>query len=99
MPWKDLRREDRQPLSERILLTWSENGSVFHVRGQCLNISENGVAVETYDVLPDRATVNCAVLSLNLMATATVRHSQRRGLKRVAGLEFDELLSRQVAAV
>jgi hypothetical protein len=95
MPWKDLRREIRQPLSERILLTWSEDGAVYHVRGQCLNISDNGLAVETFDVLPQHGTVNCAVLSLNLMATATVRHSQRRGLRRVAGLEFEELRSRQ----
>lgn len=98
MPWKDLRREDREPLHDRVLLSWSEDGLLYHVRGQCLNISDNGLAVETFDALPDKGSVNCAVLALNLMATARVRYSQRRGFKMVAGLEFEELRSRQSTA-
>jgi hypothetical protein len=92
MPWKDLRREVRRPYFEPVLLRWEEGRSTFSVRGSCLNLSNNGLAVETFEPLPERVEVQCVVLSLNLALSGTVRHRHRRMFKQVAGLEFDEPL-------
>lgn len=90
MPWKDLRRETRQPLFDRVMISWEENGQTVEAKGYCLNFSANGLAFETWDPVPERANVSCVVLAMDLLATARVRHSRRRGLKLRAGLEFDE---------
>jgi hypothetical protein len=92
MPWKDLRREDRRPFFERAFVQWEENGASFQLRARCVNLSPNGMAIETYEPLPERETVGCSVPALNVVGMASVRYCKRRGLKRVAGLEFYDLV-------
>jgi len=92
MPWKDLRREQRHPYFESVLLRWEEDGVVYSVRGSCLNLSRSGLAVEAFEPLPDGGEIQCSVLSLKQVANARVRHRHRRLWKNVLGLEFDEPL-------
>jgi hypothetical protein len=92
MPWRNLRREERRPLFDRVLVSWEENGQTIEAKGRCLNISSFGLGIETWDPVPDRADVTCTVLAVDLLARCKVRHSRRKGLKQRAGLEFAESL-------
>jgi len=90
MPWKDLRREQRRPFFEPVLLRWEEEGTSYSVRGSCLNLSPNGLAFEAFEPLPRYGEVQCVLLSVKQVLSARVRHRQRRLWKHVLGLEFDE---------
>jgi hypothetical protein len=82
------RQHERTPVSSRALLRWETEGSVFHLSGQTVNVSEQGLALATYDVVPENASVSCMVPALELYGRAVVRHVRRVGLKSVVGLEF-----------
>ena len=69
-------------------MTWDSDGQAWQIRGQVLNLSTSGIAVESFDRLPDRSIVAVAVPKLGRHGLASVRYSKRRGLKVVTGLEF-----------
>jgi hypothetical protein len=93
MPWKDLRREERCRFSAPVLLMWQQDGQTFEVKAKAVNRSANGLAVEAYHPMPVRSgQLACAIPSLGALSWVQVRHGARRGLKFVAGLEFDQPL-------
>ena len=85
---RERRQDRRQSCQERAIITWDSDGIAWQTRGRVLNLSSTGVAVECFDRLPDRSIVAVAVPQAGRHGLATVRYSERRGLKVVAGLEF-----------
>ena len=82
-------REERHPVSFAVSLMWQEkSGAMRRVGGRCLNLSPEGMRMDTRDRV-DAGTV-VVVLSdeFGRMGHATVRHCRRDGMKYAIGLKF-----------
>lgn len=82
------RTHSRAHTGARAVLRWESEAGVFHLSGQALNVSERGLAMETFDAVPELASVSCSVPALELYGRALVRYVRRQGLKQIIGLEF-----------
>jgi len=87
----DLRRHQRTPTphSAPIYLTWKDrSGADRFTRGKVVDLSENGIRVETEHAVEKQAYVVLHAEKIGLHGSASVRSCTRRGAGYVIGLEF-----------
>ena len=90
--------EKRRYLRERsqgaVQLTWRDSAGVLHTsRGECVDISQEGLRVELRERIELRTLVQVKVLSSPLR-TATVRYCSPQKEKFILGLEFLQAVKR-----
>src|SRR6266545_2007952 len=80
-----LRHQVRRP----VMVFWKDpEGINRSARTQSLDISELGVLVESSEPIPPGSSVFVNAKSIEVMASALVRHCSQRGAKFRVGLEF-----------
>ena len=85
------RRRPRTIASGSILLCWTDDrGHEHYGRGRCMDLSENGCAVELMEPIPLRTNISMRLPELDISSFASVRHVTRKGSKYHVGLEFPQ---------
>ena len=85
------RRRPRTAASGSILLCWTDDrGHEHYGRGRCIDLSENGCAVELVEPIPLRTNIAMRLPELDISSFASVRHVTRKGSKYHVGLEFPQ---------
>ena len=69
------RRHSRAHTSTRAVLRWESENGVFLITGQTLDVSVRGLAMETFDAVPEQSSVSCSVPALELYGRALVRYA------------------------
>ena len=91
MPGRERRRNERIPCTLPVRLTWTdEDGKDFYARGNCRDISFDGLRVETTETIPAHSYVNLRVEKVDVAGSARVRYLRRGGARNVVGLELGE---------
>jgi hypothetical protein len=82
-------REKRYAVSFAITLMWEEkSGAVRRARGRCLDLSPEGMRIETRERVDPGTTVLVASDQFGRMGHATVRYYRREMLNASVGLRF-----------
>jgi len=85
----DLRRNPRSQVAAPVQLSWTDrNGNERLVSARVVDISENGMRVESPEPMVPGAYVNFRAERLKLQGSASVRSCKKHGTKYLAGLEF-----------
>ena len=85
----DLRRHPRSVVAAPVQLSWTDgNGHERLVTARVVDISENGMRVESPEALVPGVYVNFRAERLHLLGSASVRSCKKQGTKYLAGLEF-----------
>src|SRR5579862_2515242 len=94
---KDIRRHQRVPCTQSILMAWTgPDGSDRYARGKCRDVSEGGLRVETVDTIPAQTYVNLRIEKWDLTTSGRVRYSRRAGATNVIGLELSQKVRKQI---
>lgn len=97
MARKDIRRHQRIPCTPSILLTWTDtHGFDRYARGQCRDVSEVGLRVDTVDKIPPQSYVNLRIEKWDLTTSARVRYSRRAGTGNIIGLELTQKVRQRI---
>jgi PilZ domain-containing protein len=89
-----MRRHARLPFDAQMQVSWKDaRGQVQNLRAKCLDLSAEGVRLETDTPIPARTSVTLQSPRYGGLGTASVRHCVRRALKYSVGLEFTSLLA------
>ena len=84
-----LRREDRVEKRTKALLTWmDEHGDPMTCRGECVDVSTNGVRVLLTAKIPVGTVVQVQASDIGVHGSACVRTCQREKMDYIAGMEF-----------
>jgi curved DNA-binding protein CbpA len=86
---EELRKATRHPVEGEVGIAWRDNNGLLRfssVRG--VDLSENGVGVESLEPLEADSYVQVHAEHLGFSWTAHVRYCRRRGSKYIIGLEF-----------
>ena len=87
------RRRKRVAYSGSVILCWTDDhGHEHYGRGRCLDLSENGCALELMEPIPLRTNVSMRLPETEISSFASVRHVTRKGSKYIAGLEFPQAI-------
>ena len=82
-------REVRHSASFSVSLMWQEkSGAVRRVGGRCLNLSSEGMGVDTRDRVDAGTVVLVLSDEFGRIGHATVRYCRRDGMKYAVGLKF-----------
>ena len=93
MRGKERRRNERIPCTLPIRLTWTDgDGKDSYARGNCRDISLDGLRVETNETIPAHSYVSLRVEKVDVAGSARVRYLRRGGARNVVGLELGENL-------
>jgi hypothetical protein len=93
MSRREHRRYDRTRCADRLRLGWTtDDGVEVFTQGTCVDVSRNGVRLESREPIPLRTSVSMRAERVNLCGAASVRHITRRGWKYVIGLELSQTL-------
>jgi hypothetical protein len=85
------RKRPRTPFAGAVTFCWTDDrGKEHYGRGRCVDLSENGCAVEVMESIPARTNVAMRIPELDLSTFASVRHVTRTGSKCTIGLEFPQ---------
>jgi hypothetical protein len=86
---KNVRRHRRIPYAGPVRISWQDTaGQTRYIRGECIDVSEGGLRIETAETIPVQTLVVMAADRLKLTGSATVKHVDRRNTKYVLGLEL-----------
>jgi PilZ domain len=97
---KDIRRHRRIPHSSPVRISWQgSNGQPQYTRGKCLDVSEDGLRIESLESIPVRTPVSLNADQLKTSGSATVKHVARSGVKYVLGVELSQALRSQALAL
>jgi hypothetical protein len=97
MPRRDIRRYERIPCSFPIRLAWTDaDGSARYSRGQCRDISPDGLRIETNDTIPAQSYVNLRVETMDVAGGGRVRYYRRGPARNVIGLELSQKVRQQL---
>jgi hypothetical protein len=97
MTRKDVRRHERIPCTQAVLLAWTaEDGSDQYARGKCRDVSDAGLRIETFDAIPTNSLVSLRIESWDLAGSARVRYSRRGATGLVIGLELSHNVRQQI---
>jgi len=78
-------------------LTWTgEDGKDFYARGNCRDISLDGLRIETNETIPAQSYVSLRVEKVDVAGSARVRYVRRGGIRNVIGLELGEKVREQL---
>ena len=82
-------REKRYAVSFTVTLMWQDkSGAIRRVVGRCVNLSSEGIKVESTERLDEGTVVLVSSGEFGRMGHATVRYYRRQMLKGLAGLRF-----------
>lgn len=97
-PQKNSRKHERVPYEGPIRISWQdERGLSRYAKVKCLDISREGLRVETVDPIPVRSTLLLRADQISLGGSATVKHTAWRKCKYVLGLNLSQPLENSVA--
>src|SRR5262245_6635688 len=99
MSERDIRRHHRIVHNGPVRLSWQDRGEAKFARGKCLDVSEDGLRIETSESIPVRTAVSLSAERLHLSGSATVKHVIRRGVKYILGLELNQAMRSQTLAL
>jgi PilZ domain len=87
---RNIRRHRRIPYAGPVRISWQDtNGQTRYIRGECIDVSEGGLRIETAEPIPIHTLVVMAADRLKLTGSATIKHVDRRDSKKfVLGLEL-----------
>jgi hypothetical protein len=85
---KNIRRHRRIPYSGPVRISWEEHGQARFATGKCLDISEDGMRIESPLAIPRGTSIHLAADRIKLAGAAIVKHTDRRGSKHLLGLEL-----------
>ena len=89
-----MRRHNRWPSKGPVQVSWKDGrGKVKSLWAKCLDLSAEGVCLETNGPIPPRTAVNLHSAQYGDFGTASVRHCARMGVKYSVGLEFTSALA------
>lgn len=83
-----MEQQERYRVNFPVTLTWEDKGRVRVINGRCLDLSPDGLAVETKDRLATGTVVVVTSREFGRMGHATVRHSRFEKMLCVVGLRF-----------
>ena len=93
---KHNRRQARFYYSGPVRLFWDDaGGRTKYLQAWCLDISENGLRVDSNESLPMNTRVSSRADLIELAGTAIVRHVHEQGSRFVLGLELSPALMEQ----
>ena len=91
---KDNRRYQRRQCSGLVRISWEDShGIVKYAQAKCLNVSDEGLGIETTAPIPVFSMLSLRADFINLSGSARVRHSAVRECKYVVGLNLSQLNS------
>jgi len=74
-----------------------DSGQAKFSRGRCVDLSEDGLLLELPVSMQVRTVVTLRFDRIQLIGTASVRHTRRVGMKFLVGFELSQHLKQQVA--
>lgn len=84
-----LRREGRTDSKGKVRLTWvDEQGNPFTSRGECIDVSTNGLRIIVTARIAQGTVVQVEAKDLKVHGSACVRSCQREKLDYILGMEF-----------
>ena len=89
---KNVRRHRRIPYQGPIRISWEEQGQACFAIAKGLDISEDGLRIESPRTVPRGASIQLAAEDIKLAGAATVKYSVRRGSKYFIGLQLSQTL-------
>lgn len=97
---KNRRRHRRIPCINPVRISWEEQGQPRFAITKCIDISQNGLRMESpYPVRPGTALL-LAAERIKLRGSATVKNVVRNGSKYLLGLELTQaILNETLAAI
>jgi hypothetical protein len=90
-----LRRHPRSGQAGRVRIGWETASGTQSCLGRITDVSESGLGVEIWAVLPMRTPVMVQAESLRLHDSATVKHSSRIATGYRVGLELNCTVDRR----
>jgi hypothetical protein len=98
IPRKDIRRGERIQCTLPVRLSWSEeHGPDRFGRGECRDISADGLRVETNETIPAQSFVNLRVEKVDVAGSGRVRYTRRGGgMANIIGLELSQKVRQQL---
>lgn len=70
-------------------ISWQDTaGQTRYIRGECIDVSEGGLRIETAEPIPVHTLVVMAADRLKLTGSATVKHVDHKNSKYILGLEL-----------
>jgi hypothetical protein len=86
----DIRRHRRIPYTGPVRISWQTvDGLARYIQGNCLDVSQGGLRVQTPQPIPARTLVQINADRLKLSGSATVKHVERRDSQYILGLELN----------
>ena len=80
-----------------VWLTWTDgDGKDCYARGNCRDISRDGLRIETTQTIPAHSYVNLRVEKVDVAGSARVRYVLRGGVRNIVGLELGEKVREQL---
>jgi len=91
MPRRERRHNERIPYTLPVRLAWTgEDGRDCYARGNCRDISLEGLRVETNETIPAHSYVMLRVAEGDVTGSARVRYLRRGAARNIVGLELGE---------
>ena len=96
-PQKNSRKHERVPYEGSVRISWQdERGLSRYAKVKCLDISREGLRIETADPIPVRSTLLLRADQLNLGGSAHVKHTAWRKCKYILGLNLTQPLEKSI---
>jgi hypothetical protein len=83
-----MEQQERYKVDFPVTLTWEDKGRIRVINGRCLDLSPDGLGVETKDRITQGTVVVVTSREFGRMGHATVRHSRFEKMLCVVGLRF-----------
>jgi hypothetical protein len=82
-----------------VRLTWEDSrGEIRFAQGKCIDISEDGLRIESVTMIPAGARVMLNAERIKLAGSATARHGTRYGGRFTVGLELSQVAGEKTLA-
>ena len=99
MSKKENRQYRRVPYSGPARISWEdERGLTRFAHAKCIDVSEEGLRIETSEVIPVRSQISLRADRINLSGSATVRNIRGRGSKYILGVNLSQTQAAEVLA-
>jgi len=97
MPRRERRRDERIPCTSPVRLAWTdEDGRDSYARGNCRDISLEGLRVETNETIPAHSYVMLRVADGDVTGSARVRYLRRGPARNIIGLTLGQKVREQL---
>ncbi|HVO97790.1 MAG TPA: PilZ domain-containing protein [Bryobacteraceae bacterium] len=100
MTTKNHRRHRRIPYTGPIRFSWEEQGTPRFGAGRCIDLSEDGLRIETTQSVRPGSPLQFCAERINLSGSATVKRMERSGGKYLLGVHLPQsALAKTVASL